>query len=120
MIWLSARPPGSQVFVKGNVTPFTRTGKEDPLSAVQAGRQFPAGKTFQATARFPAPAVVTQPASAAYDLILKKVGPRVRDADEQRVIDEVRRRSGHAGRRNEIVNPRDRLGPTAVQKKATP
>lgn len=117
VIWLSDKPPGSRVFVAGNVTPFTPTGRENPLAAVQAGRQFPAGKPFQASIRFPAPAVVSQAAGEAYELILKKVGPRIRDADEQRVIDEVRRRSGHAGRRSEMVNPRDRLGPPAIQKK---
>ena len=104
------------MYVAGNITPFTRTGKENPLSAVQVGRQFPAARSVQAIRPFAAPPVVSQPAGEAYELVLQKVGPRVRDDDELRIIREVRRRSGHAGRRNEIVDPRDRLGPKADAK----
>ncbi len=114
VIWLSdpgKKTAGPRVYVAGNVTPFTRTGKENPLSAVQAGRRFPAAASFQAPRPFAAPPVASQPAGEAYELVLKKVGPQVRDADEQRIIEEVRRRIGHAGRRNEMVDPRDRLGP---------
>jgi len=117
VIWLSDKTPGPRIFVSGNITPSTRTGKENPLSAVQAGRQFPANKSVQATRPFAAPPVVSQPAGEAYELVLKKVGPRVRDADERRIIREVRQRSGHAGRRNEIVDPRDRLGPPVGTKR---
>ena len=119
VIWLSdpaEKISGPRLYVAGNVTPFTSTGQEDPLSAVQAGRRFPAPGSVQAARPFAAPPVVSQPAGAAYELVLKKVGPRVRDADEQRIIREVRRRSGHAGRRNEMVDPRDRLGPKADTK----
>ncbi len=117
VIWLSDKTAGPRIFVAGNITPFTKTGKENPLTAVQVGRQFPADRSFQAARPFPAPPVVSQSAGQAYQLVLQKVGPRVRDADEQRIIREVRRRTGHTGRRNEVVDPRDRLGPPAAGNK---
>ena len=111
VIWLHTNPAGSRVYVEDNITPFTRTGQENPFRAVQAGSTFPAGILYQAARPFPAPPVIRQRAAKAYELVLRKVGPKVRDADERRVIEEVRKRTGHAGRRNEIVDPGDRLGP---------
>lgn len=109
VIYLSRKEPAARVFASGNVTPFAKTGNEDPRSSVQAGRVFPAPDSQIEKKPFKAPAVMTQSADAAFELVLKNAGPLRRDADEKRVVQEVRERSGHVGRRNEEVNVADRL-----------
>ena len=109
VIWLSDRAPAARAFVSGNVTPFAKTGNEDPRSSVQAGSTFPAPKSQIAVKPFEAPAVTTQAAHKAFELVLQQAGPLRRDADERRVVQEVRKRSGHVGRRNEEVDAADRL-----------
>ena len=42
--------------------------------------------------------MTTHPALEAFDLVLSQAGARVRDADDSRVIREVRGRTGHTGR----------------------
>lgn len=109
VIYLNRKEPTARVFASGNVTPFTKTGNADPRSSVQAGSVFPAPASQIETDPFKAPAVTTQLAEIAFDLVLKNAGPLRRDADEKRVVEEVRERSGHVGRRNEEVNVADRL-----------
>jgi beta-lactamase class A len=109
VIYLNRGEPAAEVFVSANVTPFAKTGNEDPRLSVQAGSVFPAPESQIEKKPFEAPAVTTQTASEALELVLKKAGPLRRDADEKRVVQEVRDRSGHVGRRNEDVNVADRL-----------
>ena len=109
VIYLNSGESAARVFASGNVTPFAKTGKEDPRLSVQAGSAFPAPDSQIEKKPFEAPAVTTQPASEAFELVLKKAGPLRRDADENRVVQDVRKRSGHVGRRNEEVNVADRL-----------
>ena len=54
----------------------------------------PAPETFQAAKPFPAKAVTTQCAKKAYALALARAGARERDADDLRVIKEVKARTG--------------------------
>ena len=53
--------------------------------------------TLGAAEPFPAPAVTTEPAQAAYDHVLKDAGATLpkRDAVDDRIIDETRRRTGN-------------------------
>ena len=109
VIWLSDRAPPTRAYVFGNVTPFAKTGGEDPRLSVQSGSVFPVPSSRLAANPFEAPAVTTQAASRAFELVLEQAGPLQRDTDERRVIQEVRDRSGHVGRRNEEVDTADRL-----------
>ncbi len=109
VIYLNRKEPAAQVFVSGNVTPFAKTGQDDPRRSVQAGSVFPAPASQIRGTPFEAPAVKTQPAGEAFELVLAKAGPLKRDADEKRVVQEVRERSGHVGRRNEEVSVADRV-----------
>ena len=109
VIWLSDKQPASRVFVAGNVTPFDKIGTGDPRNSVQAGSTFPAPESLIAKTRFQAPAVTTHSAAQALELVLRGAGPNRRDADERRVVHEVRTGSGHAGRRNEEVDMADRI-----------
>ena len=108
VIWLNPNEPKSKVHVAGNVTPFAPTGKEDPRRSVQEAK-FPASQDVISKSRFDAPRVATQSAQEALRLVLERAGPKVRDVDERRIVQEVREQTGHVGRRNEAVNVRDRL-----------
>ena len=109
VIYLNREAPAARVFVSKNRTPFEKTSNEVPRSSVQAGSVFPAPESQIEKSPFPAPGVTVQSASKSFELVLKKAGPLRRDADEKRVVQEVRDRSGHVGRRNEEVNVADRL-----------
>ena len=97
---------GTKVYVAGNTGPMTPTGAEDPwlnvTSYEQAGGKWvktqPAPDVFRAAKHFPAPPVTTQPAMEAYELVLDRAGAKVRDADDLRVVREVRERKGRVGR----------------------
>ncbi|HUU09649.1 MAG TPA: hypothetical protein VM431_03825 [Phycisphaerae bacterium] len=97
---------GTQVHLAGNLGPFTPTGAEDQWLNVTyyepADDKWiehrPAPETFRAGKPFPAKAVATQSAQEAYDRVLARAGARVRDADDLRVIAEVRGRTGRVGR----------------------
>jgi pectate lyase len=99
---------GTKVYLAGNVGPYTPTGAEDPWANVtwyeQAGGQWvehwPAPAAFRAEKPFPAAPVTTQSAPEAYELVLAKAGARVRDADDRRVLQAVRDRTGSVGRAN--------------------
>lgn len=108
VIWLNPREPKSKVYVEGNVTPFAPTGREDPRLSVQEA-EFPASAAVISSTRFAAPQVETQSAQEAFEQVLDRVGPGRRDADEERILVEVRERTGHVGRRNEEVDAGDRL-----------
>lgn len=97
---------GTKVYVSGNVSHLTPTGKEEQwLNVVwfepANGRWIthePAPEVFRAGERFQAPLVTTHSAKEVYEPVLAHVGPKVRDADDIRVIQEVRDRTGHVGR----------------------
>ena len=97
---------GTKVYVSGNVSHLTPTGKEEqwvnlvwfePAADGWITHE-PAPDVFRAEGRFQAPLVATHSAQEAYKLVLSHVGPKVRDADDIRVIQEVRDRTGHVGR----------------------
>jgi hypothetical protein len=54
----------------------------------------PAPEQFRALSPFPVEPVETQSAKEAYELVLARAGAKVRDADDLRVINEVRTRTG--------------------------
>jgi len=97
---------GTKVYLAGNIGPFTPTGTEDQWLNVtywqRTGdkwiRHRPAPEVLRAGKAFPAKAVTTQSARKAYDLVLSRAGARVRDADDLRVIKEVKARTGRVGR----------------------
>jgi pectate lyase len=97
---------GTQVYLDGNIGPFSPSGTEDQWLNVTfyepAGGRWiehrPAPETFRADKPFPARAVVTQSVSEAYELVLARAGAKIRDADDLRVIAEVRNRTGQVGR----------------------
>jgi pectate lyase len=99
---------GTKVYPSGNVGPLTPTGTEDPWLNVTWFEHTDQGwikhqtapEIFRATERFDAPLVRTHSAQEAYELVLTHVGPKVRDADDVRVIREVRERTGSVGRRS--------------------
>ncbi len=96
---------GTKVYLAGNVSPLTPTGAEDQWLNVTYyeradGRWIehrPAPEVFRADAPFPVAPVATQSAQEAYELVLDRAGARVRDADDLRVIQEVRDRTGQIG-----------------------
>ena len=97
---------GSRVYLAGNIGPFTPTGAEDqwlnvtyyePVDGKWVEHR-PAPESFRADKPFPVEAVTTQSAGEAYELVLARAGAKVRDADDLRVIAEVRKRTGQVGR----------------------
>lgn len=101
---------GIQVYVASNVGPLTPTSREDAWRNVtwyeRVGDKWkkhePAPETCRAPNRFEAPAVTTQSAEDACESVLRYAGAKVRDADDIRVVEEVRGRTGQVGR-----GPRD-------------
>ena len=97
---------GTKVYVSGNVSHLTPTGKEDQWPNVvwfeptddRWITHYPAPDDFRVNKRFQTSLVTTHSAKEAYELVLVHVGPKVRDADDIRVIQEVRDRTGHVGR----------------------
>lgn len=97
---------GTKVFLSGNIGPYTPTGAENQWTNVtwyeQAGGRWvehrPAPDGFCAARPVAAPAVTTQSAEQAFELVLARAGAKVRDADDQRVIRDVRERTGRVGR----------------------
>ncbi|MHC4177248.1 MAG: pectate lyase family protein, partial [Planctomycetota bacterium] len=97
---------GTRIHLAGNIGPFTPTGAEDQWLNVTFyepadGKWIehrPAPEGFRADKPFPAKAVATQSASEAYDLVLARAGARIRDADDLRIIAEVKARTGQVGR----------------------
>lgn len=96
---------GTQLYLSGNVGPYTPTGAEDQWLNVnyfeQAGGRWvakrPAPDVFRAATAFAAPTVTLQTPAEAADAILARAGAVVRDADDVRVIEAVRDRSGRVG-----------------------
>lgn len=97
---------GTQIYLAGNIGPFTSSGAEDQWLNVtywepSDGRWIkrrPAPESFRADKPFPSKAVATQPAMEAYEQVLARAGTKIRDADDLRVIAEVRDRTGQVGR----------------------
>lgn len=91
---------GTKVYVRGNIGPLTPKGSEDEWRNVTWYEQVgvkrvehrPAPAAFRAEKPFDAPAVSAQSAKDAYELVLARAGPKVRDSDDLRVIEEVRKR----------------------------
>jgi pectate lyase len=105
-VFLDGLQQGTQVFLQGNVSPFSPTGAEEqwPLATYyeQVGGKWvehrPAPDAFRTQRPFAVGPVTTQPAAEAYDLVLGHAGAQVRDADDLRVIEAVKARTGHVGR----------------------
>jgi pectate lyase len=97
---------GTKVYLSGNVGPYTPIGAEEQWQNVtwyeQAGSRWvmhrPAPVGFRAQQPMAAPAVTTQSARQAYELVLTRAGAKVRDADDRRVIQDVRQHTGRIGR----------------------
>lgn len=97
---------GTKVHLAGNLAPLTPTGQQDQWLNVtywqrtDTGwmRHRPAPQGFRAGKAFPAKAVTTQSAAKACALVLARAGAKVRDADDLRVIKEVKARTGRVGR----------------------
>jgi hypothetical protein len=93
---------GTRIYLAGNITPLTPTGAEDQWRNVtyyqrKDGtwiRHHPAPENFRAGKPFPVDAVRTQSAREAYEQVLSSAGARLRDADDLRVIEEVKARAG--------------------------
>ena len=96
---------GTKLYLAGNITPLTPTGTEDQwLSVIYWERtedgwigHYPAPEKFRAAKPFPAAAVARQPAMKAYNMVLARAGAKVRDADDLRVVQEVKSRTGRVG-----------------------
>jgi len=97
---------GTKVHLAGNIGPFTPTGAEEQWLNVTYWqraegkwiRHRPAPESLRAGKAFGAKAVTTQSAREAYLLVLARAGAKVRDADDLRVIREVKARGGRVGR----------------------
>jgi len=93
---------GTRLYVAANLGPLTPTGQENPWLNVtwneRAGGKWvehrPAPETFRAEKPFPTAPVATQPAAEALQAVLDRAGPKVRDADDLRIIKLVRDRAG--------------------------
>jgi len=96
---------GTQLYLVGNITALTPTGNEDQWLNVTYWQPIdgkwiehrPAPEKFRAAKPFPVVPVVTQSAREAYDLVLTRAGAKVRDADDIRIIQEVKSRTGRVG-----------------------
>jgi len=96
---------GTKLYLAGNITPLTPTGAEDQWLSVTYWQptdgkwigHYPAPKEFRAAKPFTVVPVETQSAKKAYDLVLARAGARVRDANDLRVIREVKSRTGQVG-----------------------
>ena len=105
-VFVDDAPQGTRVYLEGNIGPFSPTGGEEQwpnvtwYEPVEGGweEHQPAPDEFRADRRFEAPPVATQPAGEAYELVLDQAGAQVRDADDLRVVEEVRQGSGRVGR----------------------
>jgi pectate lyase len=102
---------GTKVYLSGNIGPYSRTGAEDQWANVtsyeRAGSRWvehrPAPDGFCASQPLANGSVTTQAAQQAYELVLARAGAKVRDADDLRVIRDVRERTGRAGRELVVV-----------------
>ena len=96
---------GTRLYLAGNITPLTPTGTEDQWLNVTYWERaedkwighYPAPEKFRAAKPLPTTAVTTQPAKEAYDLVLARAGTKLRDADDLRVVREVKSRTGRVG-----------------------
>lgn len=86
-----------RLFVEGNIGMRRPTSEVDEWSIVSLGfSNQPAPRKYQATERFPTPAVKTWSAAESFENVLMGAGaicPR-RDAADQRIVDDVRNSSG--------------------------
>jgi pectate lyase len=105
-VFVDGMRQGTRVFLEGNVSPLTPTGTEDQWPLVtyyeQAGGNWfehrPAPDAFRADCAFEAAPVTVQSADGAYESVLARAGAQVRDADDLRVIEAIRTRTGKVGR----------------------
>lgn len=96
---------GTKIHLAGNMGPFTPNGSEDQWLNVTYYQRVdngwiehrPAPESFRADKPCLVDPVSTQSAKEAYDLVLARVGAKVRDADDLRVIEEVKARTGQVG-----------------------
>jgi hypothetical protein len=96
----------TKVYLSGNIGPYSPTGAEDQWASVTwyepTGNRWvehrPAPAAFRATQPLAATAVTTQSAKEACQRVLAGAGAKVRDADDLRVIQAVKDRTGRVGR----------------------
>jgi pectate lyase len=89
---------GTRLYLAGNITPLTPTGAEEQWLNVTYwepadGKWIehrPAPEIFRAAQSFPVTAVITQSAQESLRRVLAQGGPKVRDAEDLRVIRQVR------------------------------
>ncbi|MBT3271075.1 hypothetical protein HN371_28295 [Candidatus Poribacteria bacterium] len=99
---------GTRVHLSGNITPLTPTGSEDQWANVTWYERVddgwmthrPAPDVFRASEPFTVMPDRAQSAEDAYTDVLARAGAAARDADDLRVIQETRDRSGRVGRGN--------------------
>ena len=92
---------GTRVYLAGSLGPLTPPGSENPWLHVTAyervdgkwREQRPAPEVSRAEKPVAAAAVVVQSAHEACESVLARAGAKVRDADDLRVIREVREQS---------------------------
>ena len=93
---------GTRLDLAGNVTSLTPAGDEDQwLNVVYWQRtgekwikHYPAPEVLRAAKPIEAAAVQTQSAKDACDLVLARAGAKIRDADDRRILQEVKTRAG--------------------------
>ncbi|MHB8901052.1 MAG: hypothetical protein ACYC6Y_20070, partial [Thermoguttaceae bacterium] len=98
---------GTKVFLSGNLAPYSPAGSGDQWANVtwyeQAGGRWverrPAPVALRSLNPLPAAPVAVQPAKEAYQSVLSRAGAIVRDADDLRVLEDVRKRTGRVGRK---------------------
>jgi len=98
---------GTKVYLSGNIGPYTPTIAENQWANVTwyervDGRWIehrPAPDGFRAAGPLATAAVTTQSAQEAFELVLARAGAKVRDADDLRVIRDVRERTGRLGKK---------------------
>ncbi|KAF0246915.1 MAG: hypothetical protein FD180_274 [Planctomycetota bacterium] len=92
-VFVNDAEKGTRVFAEGNVSALTPKGTEDAWGIVTwyegAKAHRPAPDEFRAKLRFEAPKVAAQRAAEARELVLKRAGPKWRDAEDERILKEA-------------------------------
>ena len=105
-IFLSDESQNTKIFVAGNVSSLSPPGTEDPwlnvtsydLVAGKSIERRPAPLSFRSMQPFSIAPMVTLTAKQAYETVIARVGTKIRDTDDRRLIQSVKQRTGNVGR----------------------